>query len=1395
MITTVQRPGLFRLLPLVPWLCLAGCSAGGEGSGGKSVVDSTAPRPVPIVTAAAGAGGSATVTWTASPDAAPSGASDVASYEVTWLPADAGTQPVSVTPAAVGTAPPTTITVNGLSATSDYTFSVTAIDFAGNRSTATAAAQTVRPGSGTASTTPPADVTNFVVASNGFIGQLQLTWTPPQSTTGIVRYEITYAPAGLEFQPKIVMPATATGTTVTGLSNASAYVFTVKSVDSSNNKSTGVSNAAAVSPTGTQADITAPQNVTGLAAAATGTPGEVQLTWIPSTSADVMRYDITWPQAGGPAQPVTIVDPATTGARIAGLGVCTTYTFTVTTFDTSSNPSQGPPAVTVSPGDASLFVESIPSGGVFPKRQDVIFNTSVAGGVTVTWSINGADPDCGGPNVWTPGVSGPIPVDPAAPPVGSGTNFMRLKYRLVTATGPSTIRTEIYEIFPSGGPPAQRFVKFSGMRRARLGHTATRLSTSATNPNDVIVVGGRDRSVGGVVGTLANDAERFNADFEHFEAVASVMPTARWWHASSVISGGRILVCGGQLASLTNGAGSAFNPYTPATSLFAAPGTSNLTNDAFIYDGATNTFAATAGTMASPRFFHTATRLFTDQVLVAGGLSGTVILGTPPGAPLFCVSTTPAKTTISLPVGTNLAGVNKGDLVEVNGGQIGVVTLASEGDPTVAGSTDLLNVEGMIVDVRGGAPGDAIRVMDGRGVAGAGSGELFTPAAGTFANTTGTMVLRRFGHAATLLDDGTVLLSGGSNDLDSVTIGDLIPEIFDRTVGANGSFRFAGVGDSARMAVNRFFHTATKLKDGKVLIAGGIDNGFSVFEATGFKGTIQSSADLYDPVTETTKPVGSMSSPRCLHSATLLEDGRVLIVGGVIAFNTTTGDFIIGQTADVYDPVTQKFTSLIANDFRAHNTSVTLSDGRGLIMGGAAAGTGAASDLAELFLPANNQFTATAHGIAGERTFGAASAVLSDGRSILVAGGQTDVRAGSTQLVAGPVLATAELYSLSSIKSSFTSNAMSVGRRFHTATLMLDRTTAGVVKGSWHGKVLITGGENETGGTNLAELYDPATNRFSATGPMNGSRWNHTATLLKDGRVLVTGGGDTGSPLGSAEVYVPATGSWVNTANNMFKARTKHTATLLTDGRVLVAGGNDVFDKTAELYDPNTNSFLVLPVGGAALADVMSAGRRGHGATLRTYSAGFALFTNGSATVRGFQTGWLTAPAASAPAAGDFIASLKDGTLYTIAAPGPGAGVGAPDDAGLTLTSSFAGPSTVGYQPYVILKNIAFLAGGESGSSATDTFTGGTSAFAPSAAVSKGRHALTVIATADGKVLVAGGLGGETDGEVFDPATGVFSAPFLFDAGAPFSFHTDARGGNGIVLFFRSHSAQAFFRE
>ncbi|HRS54177.1 MAG TPA: T9SS type A sorting domain-containing protein, partial [Bacteroidales bacterium] len=124
-----------------------------------------------------------------------------------------------------------------------------------------------------------------------------------------------------------------------------------------------------------------------------------------------------------------------------------------------------------------------------------------------------------------------------------------------------------------------------------------------------------------------------------------------------------------------------------------------------------------------------------------------------------------------------------------------------------------------------------------------------------------------------------------------------------------------------------------------------------------------------------------------------------------------------------------------------------------------------------------------------------------------------------------------------------------------------------------NGKILIAGGLPST---NTTEIYDPIANSWTYTGNMNVIRNEGLSlTLLNNGKVLAAGGNNTGA-LNTAELYDPSTGVWTSISSNMYGKRYNHSAILLNNGKVLLAGSSDLSngdDKTAELYDPVTNTF------------------------------------------------------------------------------------------------------------------------------------------------------------------------------------------------------------------------------
>lgn len=169
----------------------------------------------------------------------------------------------------------------------------------------------------------------------------------------------------------------------------------------------------------------------------------------------------------------------------------------------------------------------------------------------------------------------------------------------------------------------------------------------------------------------------------------------------------------------------------------------------------------------------------------------------------------------------------------------------------------------------------------------------------------------------------------------------------------------------------------------------------------------------------------------------------------------------------------------------------------------------------------------------------------------------------------GNRLLTAELYDPSTGTWSATGNMLDV-HDFHAAVLLHD------------GTVMVAG---KRLGASAAEIYDPRTGTWRATGIMNERRTEATATVLRDGTVLVAGVAEQPSPV-PAERYDPSTGTWTPTGL-MLASRGGHTATLLQDGTVLVLGGvfnpgsdPEASSPDAELYDPESGTWSITPQDG-----------------------------------------------------------------------------------------------------------------------------------------------------------------------------------------------------------------------
>ena len=393
----------------------------------------------------------------------------------------------------------------------------------------------------------------------------------------------------------------------------------------------------------------------------------------------------------------------------------------------------------------------------------------------------------------------------------------------------------------------------------------------------------------------------------------------------------------------------------------------------------------------------------------------------------------------------------------------------------------------------------------------------------------------------TLLLDGTVLMAGGGIAGDSAELyvpAGVTPPAGLQAGPAPTDPRLTGAWiATGSMKTPRVDHTAVRLLDGRVLVAGGSNEAEEHM----------TSAELYDPKSGTWSATADMLKPyfRDGFPATLLLDGRVLVGD---EDDPDADDPIIG--AEVYDPASGTWTATGAmisrKDFDCCATVTLLRDGRVLVTG---------REGAQLFDPDTMTWTATGKPIT--RGLGAGAAVLLPDGKVLVAGGG----------IYPQMLRSAELYDPDTGSWTATGDMNAPHDGPDTATLLRD------------GTVLVTGRSTSASSSRSAELYDPASGTWTVTGDMISfdSRFR-SATLLLDGTVLMVGPGS------GPELYDPGTRSW-SPFWTMLRAHDEAPATVLLDGRVLVAGGDGCSAETGEcgitgsavLYDPSAISTAAPP--------------------------------------------------------------------------------------------------------------------------------------------------------------------------------------------------------------------------
>lgn len=420
---------------------------------------------------------------------------------------------------------------------------------------------------------------------------------------------------------------------------------------------------------------------------------------------------------------------------------------------------------------------------------------------------------------------------------------------------------------------------------------------------------------------------------------------------------------------------------------------------------------------------------------------------------------------------------------------------------------------------------------------------------------------RRNGQTATVLQDGRVLVAGGtfSNHDDTILAGTKLLASTDIYDPATNTW-----AQGENMLTPRSLHTATLLADGRVLVTGGIAT------TSDTSATVGPEAEIYNPATNTWVQVGSLAQARCRHAAVRLKDGKVLVAGGQ--------DFVDSSglnSCEIFDPLTLTFSPTGSLNFHRFDMPFTLlGDGRVLAAGGYSSETwdpssGAWTSIAapsigwkpravllpngqvlvvdlqmsmETFDPVRNKWSSTTWFNRGPWMDYSIS-LLKNGRVLIVGGTDGQFQPVKDAVIFDPAASTWAI-----------AEDLGTPHVGHSAVTLLD------------GRVLVTGGYLPGG-----EIYDPSTNQWANTSFSVASRIRHSSTRLQDDRILLAGGIGW-LPRGPSDIFDPVTGAWSSTGP-MITPRINHTATLLQNGHVVLAGGTTATYKpinATEEFNPTT---------------------------------------------------------------------------------------------------------------------------------------------------------------------------------------------------------------------------------
>jgi Galactose oxidase, central domain/Kelch motif len=617
---------------------------------------------------------------------------------------------------------------------------------------------------------------------------------------------------------------------------------------------------------------------------------------------------------------------------------------------------------------------------------------------------------------------------------------------------------EIYD------PGPGTWTSMGALNTARAEHTATLLPN-----NKILFVGGRNDA-----GQALESAELYDPGTGTSQTIT--YHQARKNHTATLLPGGKVLVVGGYDASnqVLQSADifdsdprvmgfSSTNPcpyphaghsatFLPGGSVMVAGGDDGIngySTNVDLYDPGTGTWTST-DPMTVPSDHQTATMLPDGRVMVAGGAPpeyadyGTIY---DPNAPSgfkwngggMLLRKRSFHTAVILASGMVLLVGGQGDpdsaaTAEFSYPATPQWTPSGNLQPRCHHTATLLP-SGQVL-VAGGYPDSSGSYLFATPTA-----QIYDPSTGAWSNT-GSLITARGDQTATLLPGGLVLAAGGLNEDNPISMIYLnSAELYDPNRGAWRRSRPMGQARSS--------HTATLLADGRVLVAGGInDSGYLA------------GAELYNPATGIWSYTGSMSAPRAYHTATLLADGQILVAGGL-----NDSGYLAG--AELYDPATGNWSdtgSMVLA--RAYHTATLLPDGRVLVAGGSFGDPNymTRTDETELYDPISKTWTQTASMTVGRTRH---TATLLPSGLVLVAGSDND-NMGIT-----------EFYDPAS-ETWFLGSDMKFPRYSHTATLLNN------------GRVLAAGGLDAVNGP----VALPSSELFNANMGVNES-WRPVITSVQ----------------------------------------------------------------------------------------------------------------------------------------------------------------------------------------------------------------------------------------------------------------------------------------------------------